>query len=1347
MTDFLDTVQGLGQEPPEPTSFLDTVKELAPVRPSPDKPPAREFSPLSDQMLGGSLEFLHGVGAGLEASALRDRAKQVFQNPDTGEVHIVNSLGTLLQGTRLKKKLGVTLQEFTEEKLLSNKDFQPSREFVGKGLGEILRDPDINKRFVAEGLVRNAPQLTTSIAAGLIGGKGSGLVAKKLLGAGKVAATRVGIAGAALSSGTLSFLAESGFSFDDLRDITDDQSAAQTSEMVGTVNALLDVGSAGNILRRIPGVRKALLNHFAGKFAENPTLRRKFLGALRDGVVEGTTEGIQEVVANTAATFYDENREVFKNVDKAMFLGMITGTGVSTVAQIGQVNQTDQEVFVPPDADAISEFQQQLEKIRAEEAVKEEFVGPLRPVPENPWSAKDTDLLALKEDQRRVEEDRQRKNFIENELPLMDQLLKAERTEEFFGKDDLTGAKDSLRKFRQGWNTILQIAEENKHIPGLLKPAKDGGPGYVQTVQRYASTIRDFETLADTTIAKVWKLGGKQSSRMWNMALELSRISTIEGRPVFATEIQRLRDELGVNEQAMEVYQEIQDQFADILDLIEEARVNQINRRFQDESNQVLAQEALQKLQEQMTGLRNLTYFPFMRFGNFVVQVRAEQGGQFEGRTFRKGDIILKEPYRTRKERERALEEISRSNIGRRHKVERDVLDKSMGAYQGLPPGFIEQIRELVPADQRDQLAKVQAQFAPGEGFGKRLLRRKGVSGMSKDGARAYTSYLRSAGRFIASLQQEQNFDSALTTVRNSAEDVVKAGGDPENRVAVAKFMEEHRSDLMNPPNELNWLTALAFHWYMGFLPDQALINVTQLPAIAYPYLSSRFGDAKTSKEMLRAIKDTYNISFHPDKLSKFEQEAFTQAVKDGVIESTFAHESVALSEAENLSRMMPQIAQGAPVVAPTIEMLTKTSTYLFHKSELFNRRVTFLATHRLNMEAGKSKVEAYLEAKAAVQTTMFEYSRWNRPKFLKGKLKPLFVFWTFIQHHLNFVFGKDPGAGRAMMAVLFMAGLNQLPFAENINSILSFLGRQFNKWYGKEVFTPNWQVKMREELHDTAAQITGDPETIMADVMLNGAGRYGFGARWAGDQMGLHIPDFDISRSLGLGDIVPGINPILDSKDFKSAVTRTVEDVGGAAFNIPFAMMQAAYSNDGDALKIVEKVSPEFIANPLRAFEYFSKGHLTDFRGNKLPGGAFDPENPWHRGEIIGQALGLRPTRANLIKERSWRQREIGGYWQARRTKILEDAFDAVKADDSREAVADVRKAIKRFNSSLPRQARAMKIDGDAIISSFRSRQKAIDRIEAGVPAARAQIPIYRDIDKVFPLPSYEATEEPLGR
>lgn len=537
--------------------------------------------------------------------------------------------------------------------------------------------------------------------------------------------------------------------------------------------------------------------------------------------------------------------------------------------------------------------------------------------------------------------------------------------------------------------------------------------------------------------------------------------------------------------------------------------------------------------------------------------------------------------------------------------------------------------------------------------------------------------------------------------------------------------LNEHHAELLNPTPDWSGMKNFAFMWHIAFNAKSALMNATQVPLVAMPYLSKQFGDLKASAAIMKAYADKRSIMGKEkvSELSDSMSKLLTKGIESGIVDESFATELAGLAEGTNLNRMLA----GSKYDRFTKEV-SYYGSYLFAAVEKLNRSVVFrasaqlamdnpnntylsdmarqqpLAMERLQREGfSETEAKAYLAGTDAIHRTMFEYAKWNRPKIIRGGLKgALGTFMMFTQGMLHFV-AHSPGSGRYLLMMLATAGLMGLPGAEDLNDLITALSQRF---FGKD-FNPKVEARklIRSSIDPFIKTHFNAGHKTASDLLLHGLSSDSFGLATAADALGVpYIPHINMANSLGMGRVLPISADLLKpGVDYNRALANTTERVSGAAFGPMFAIIEALRSDNAD-FKRWESAMPAAIRGFLRAGRYEQEGRERGFKGDTILD--FDPIDPSHKAEIIATSLGFMPTRLSKKWDETIARRDATNYWDTRRAMLLSQLDYALMMKDP-EGKSDAMAAIKRYNSQLPEEMRPKKITSKTVKTSMTERAR----------------------------------------
>lgn len=906
-------------------------------------------------------------------------------------------------------------------------------------------------------------------------------------------------------------------------------------------------------------------------------------------------------------------------------------------------------------------------------------------------------------------------------------------------------------KFAKLFLTPLQIAEKYK-----IEPIRR----YLEAVQKFWASKAGIISEADLVVQEWRTLGKAASQRVAKALFEISEESDIKEERLADGFVQdMLEKQFKLTPEEIAQYWQIDRSLRDLLDRLEKgikynaaresldadpvAFLQEWDSAFTFQERQAVVEkyspggladltflQRMEEIKEEFDLMRNRNYFPRMRFGRYTIAVRARNSGVIRGEDVDAKELIHFESFESLKAAKIGLMEIkkefgisSTSNHNDSVFVQESKLSDAAYDFMGLPPALRKTLTTSLQLDpaQEELLRDVFIKMSPGRSFMKHLRKRKGVDGYSEDAMRVFAGYMMSAANHIARIENFADMQTPIAELKkweSTARELI-----PDNRslIELREYFEEHLNYLLNPENDWAQLRALGFLWYLGLNPKSALVNATQVPMVTYPYLAAKFGDARA----LAAITTSYKLVSKtlrgrgPGVLSEEQQQLFARLLEEGILDESQVMELAGIAEAPSLFRILPQQAE-----TRMINQLSYWGGWMFRNVEKFNRRVAALSAFNLAKESGMGFEDAYQSAKKAVQTTQYEYAKWNRPKFMRGRKSVIFLFWQYLQHTSYLMAGGQGKqiAMRMWLMTLMMSGMMGLPFAEDMLDLIDWGGTKVAEATGMK----NPRVDMREAIRSLLVQLTDKP-----DIIMHGLARYyGLGPLNVLSALGIPVPNLDVSGSLSLGRIVPGAESLTQqTNNPNEKFGRMIVDILGPVGAIGFNMWKALESNDPDVWKKWERAMPIAMKSASRSVRWMARGEETDRTGAQILD--FDPYDYEQQAEKVAQFFGFTPTRLNQQYDVSYAQNEARRYWMARRTILLQHFGYAQMARDQ-EAISDVRAAIRDFNRTAPDSH--LRITGKDIAISLKQRRRLKRLSEEGLPTQKRYRRLFEETGRLYP-------------
>ena len=173
-------------------------------------------------------------------------------------------------------------------------------------------------------------------------------------------------------------------------------------------------------------------------------------------------------------------------------------------------------------------------------------------------------------------------------------------------------------------------------------------------------------------------------------------------------------------------------------------------------------------------------------------------------------------------------------------------------------------------------------------------------------------------------------------------------------------------------------------------------------------------------------------------------------------------------------------------------------------------------------------------------------------------------------------------------------------------------------------------------------------------NILRNALIKSGGNKTKAADMLGIPFPKFDLSASVSMGRIIPGLAEIgPPNRSFDAMFSRVGTDIAGASFGIGINALKFLSDNQlpfNDA-KRWERAMPRAMKNLARGYRFLEEGRERNNNGGTVL--KFNASDPEQLAEVVGQALGFTPTRLSRKWDRQRMEQEAVAFWNIRRGKI----------------------------------------------------------------------------------------------
>lgn len=616
------------------------------------------------------------------------------------------------------------------------------------------------------------------------------------------------------------------------------------------------------------------------------------------------------------------------------------------------------------------------------------------------------------------------------------------------------------------------------------------------------------------------------------------------------------------------------------------------------------------------------------------------------------------------------------------------------------------------------------------------------VEGRSTDFIRNFADFSLRNSNFIAKMEFRKYFDSASSMMRSDI-DALPFGNLRGDKTAAVKFMDESVAYMMNPTEEMHQIRGIVALTYLWANVKTAMLNLWGLMQ-TWMYLNRELGYLEGAVVFVKGVagsvrtlgheggtlithimqgaaKQAYTSLTDPNwqmvdgKPTELRQ-ALEQAKRENVLDQSYAYYLAGQAMRGDMMRatMRNPVGKGWKAIVDT-------GMVPFRVTELAIRRGTFISIYSALQEKRPNLTpeQRYEETVRVVSLLQGDYTKGNKPKIMRGNMLSLItLFMTYVHNAAWGGYGgiemglrrQEAMDGRAsprfyrsyttqmMLLYLAAAGLEGLPFAENILDLVDMVWRKISGT-GKTA---------RDQLREVLLEQLEDSEAVMRAMR----------------GLTFDVAGVDVSRSIGLGRIVPGTDVLADSsknsRDFMGDFVASTTGIAGG---------YASWALDtGIGMKKLEA------GMPLPVFLGQQAGKLPGGFGNMMkaaqwaqvdargPAGgllALDSATGKAReitqSEITLKALGFQPSSVSRSQAATAAKNDVAVYWTERRKMLLQNLYYTQYVMNDREAIADVRRAVAQYNLDAPDNS--LKISEATIKRSMKMREKAMQAAQELTP------------------------------
>jgi len=708
------------------------------------------------------------------------------------------------------------------------------------------------------------------------------------------------------------------------------------------------------------------------------------------------------------------------------------------------------------------------------------------------------------------------------------------------------------------------------------------------------------------------------------------------------------------------------------------------------------------ELADNMTRLRKQAYFPLKRYGIFALSFKDKKTNE----------VVWYNQYESNFARNRAAREMREKFPSSRFEKETGNKDEDAWTmYEGLDPNVLEtylnnaanelSLGEDTKLELRRQMMATYIKQAKGaQSTMNSLLKRKGTEGIEMDvGRTVATTALSNARSYASNLHMKD----AMNVFSN-----VDAGRDR----TLHRFMRKQLEYVTEPQEEMQAFRSFMTYWYLLGSPAAAAVNLSQIPLATVPFLT-QFAKARVALGMysqdvtgmvFRALRDAAQrdrILQSNDPKDAALREGLKRAEREGTTVPQEIHNLNGQAMGNRFSRISGK-SETAKKLSAGWNVTKMGWSYLFQRTEQFNRETTYIAAFRMALEFDQTQWDkvyeisgsdgevnrlgaerfASLEERAhafasySVNSTQFIMARTNRMRWARGAIgAPLMTFKSFsIQYSffLRDLYKADKRAFAATMgALFFLAGAGGLPFEEDIEDLLDATIQH----------TFRGDITSTRELVDHYASMGIDgilPDDLFDSRRGKEAFVRSFTSFMANGISSLDVMPIDIQSRVGMGDLLP-TDWLLPGGDFGDSMMEFLGVPGRAATQASNAMknLTAGGLTDPESVKnFLMGIAPKAAGDFSRGLVALTGGEYRDYKFRKVT-----DLTPL---EASAKMMGFNPWAARKEQSLNVDIRRITQFHSMRKTILGDRLVKAIREGDG-VAISDTIRQIDSWNRVNP--------------------------------------------------------------
>ncbi len=777
-----------------------------------------------------------------------------------------------------------------------------------------------------------------------------------------------------------------------------------------------------------------------------------------------------------------------------------------------------------------------------------------------------------------------------------------------------------------------------------------------------------------------------------------------------------------LGEEGQAIYKDVRDYYTDMGDLYSQLIKSNVERSEASEESKAAILAKLKVMFEPANRMR--PYFPLMREGNYWFSSGKGKNRRFHMfETMPERDAALEALARSEGKSLQDMKETSEVKFGNDVSSLREIsqntdqsLTDVLALIGKLDTGSAASKKELL-----DSVYQMYLNSLPEQSFRKHYITREGVAGFRTDFLRNFSqSAIQMSGQ-LARVKYGPQIRASLSGAKASIEN------QPQYEPYVEEMTKRAERDLVPPARtSLDAVSDVLTKWtYIHYLSSasSALLQPVGILQTALPVLGGRYGYGKTAAEVAKLAKvwDSFSTTRNlPDGTTTtvFPTVANSKAVNASPLEKQAIKEMLArdVSQSTMARELYGYRAKPTDRVNTKLDKGIKGANFLMgglmHHTERVAREIVFLASYRLNIEAGKSHETAVDAAVKDTQDSLGNYSQYARPLIMRNPVgKVVLQFSTYPLHIASFlvnnfykmipILNKE---GKAEAAKIFfgtlgttwiLAGAAGFPAPVSavlmgfISVMFKALGddeempdemrkQDFTKWFN-EIWLPSQLGHIEVFGHK------------LSDVVKTGI---------------VNVAGWDFASRTGLNNLF--LREQKETKTPREGLQAALIDKSGPSINMILSYADGVQAfKEGDYQRAVEKIAPAAVRSVAQTYKFATEG-AKDIKGNELI-----TKGDFTTGELIGRFIGFQPSKlANLQKVNAEVKQEETKMNNER--NLILRKYDIAKRKDA--DLDSIFEEIDAYNAKYPTNA----ISGFALSRYLKDKAKERAKSQQGVTVTK---------------------------